>query len=253
MMKLVTSFAWLSQQLCFLLWSLTHLTEYSTGSCQLAQTLQQKEIYCHWLSLSPIVQVWFMVRLAARLIPQTELLLKALRTFTCNMILHHIVLNLHHNLIPCRLYLWNNRTATVIPSSGAIWWTFRSSAGLIIKQLSTMFRHKCLQDQNKGMITKFKFSRFGVFIFLVFQKLFPAKCWLVGWVAWDRGPAIKKALVTDRGNALASALELPDLEMHDWCPARGPPAPAWVPTYQETSERHKKWFHAMQIEWCRRI
>ena len=42
----------------------------------------------------------------------------------------------------------------------------------------------------------------------------------VGWVgvravAWDGGPAIKKALVTDRGNALASAPELPDLEMHD--------------------------------------
>ena len=184
MMKLVTSFAWLSQQLCFLLWSLTHLTEYSTGSCQLAQTLQQKddEIYCHWLSLSPIVQVWFMVRLAARLIPQTELLLKALRTFTCNMILHHIVLNLHHNLIPCRLYLWNNRTATVIPSSGAIWWTFRSSAGLIIKQLSTMFRHKCFQDQNKGMITKFKFFQIWGFHFFGFPEVVPGKV-LAGWLS----------------------------------------------------------------------
>ena len=34
-------------------------------------------------------------------------------------------------------------------------------------------------------------------------------------VAWFGGSAIKKALVTDRGNALAAALGLLDLEMHD--------------------------------------
>ena len=35
-----------------------------------------------------------------------------------------------------------------------------------------------------------------------------------GWV-WTSEAAIKKALVTDRGNALAGAQDLPDLEMHD--------------------------------------
>ena len=98
------------------------------------------------------------------------------------MILHHIVLNLHHNLIPCRLYLWNNRTATVIPSSVAIWWTFRSSAGLIIKQLSTLFRHKCFQDQNKGMITKFKFFQIWGFHFFGFPEVVPGKV-LAGWLS----------------------------------------------------------------------
>ena len=53
---------------------------------------------------------------------------------------------------------------------------------------------------------------------LCLQKEFQSKCWLGGArraVAWDGGCAIKKALVTDRGNALAGALRLPDLEMHD--------------------------------------